>query len=292
MRRAAWAAGLSICAGCWVVAGGAHAQEPAGAPAAETPAAPAAKGGTAAPTGADADIAAASDEPGNQPTEPRFADANSDRVVLFSTAETHPKGTFFFSDYELFLLQFGYAITDGLQIALSGVPPIIKKQPYFFDLSVKGNVLRSDYVRVAVIGAGTAVLVPEASPSSLFGARANGVAQLCFEKLCRSSFSFNAGTFLNSESNVIIPITLAGGAVLHASNLVKFLVEPAYALVVGEGVTDQPEGFLIDYGVRLSGKNFGFDLAFLLPVGAGEDSPFILGVPWLALTYRTDGAAR
>jgi hypothetical protein len=236
--------------------------------------------------------AAGSDEPGNRPGEPRFEDANSDRVILFSTAETHPKGTFFFSDYEIFLLQFGYALTDEIQIALSGVPPIVEDQPYFFDLSLKGNVLRTDEVRLALIGAGTAVLLPDTDPDSFYGVRANVVSQFCFESLCRSSFSLNVGTFLNSESNAVVPITLAGGLVLHASSLVKFMVEPTYALGIGEGVEDQPEGFLLNYGIRLSGTHFGFDLAFLRPIGTGDDGPFILGVPWLALTYRTSGDAR
>jgi hypothetical protein len=240
------------------------------------------------------DVPAARDdtagEPGDRNGEARFHDANADHVVLFSTAETHPKGTFYFSDYELVLLQAGYAITDGLQVSLTGVPPLLKNQPYFFDLAFKGNLLRTEVLRLAIIGAGTAVVVPDSDPSSLFGARANGVAQFCFEGLCKHSFSFNVGTFINSESNVVVPITLAGGLVVQASSLVKLLLEPAYALAVGKGVESQPEGFLLSYGLRLSGEHFGFDLAFIRPFGA--DSPFILGVPWVAFTYRTSGDKR
>lgn len=307
MRRSHWVVRVFMFGGLCLGASPLAAQEPdppaspepaADAPAADsaTPTAAAAPptkpSTTSAPATDPAVETAGRDEPGDRPGEPRFDDANSDRVILFSTAETHPKGTFFFSDYEIFLLQFGYAITDEIQIALSGVPPIIEDQPYFFDLSLKGTVLRSDWVRLGIIGAGTAILLPDANPDSLFGVRANGVAQLCFERLCRSSFSFNAGTFLNSESNAIVPITLAGGVVLRASNLVKFLLEPAYSLAIGDGVEDQPEGFLLNYGIRLSGTHFGFDLAFLRPIGTGEDGGFILGVPWLALTYRTSGDER
>ncbi len=231
-----------------------------------------------------------SDEPGFRQGEPRLTDANVDRTILFSTAETHPKGTFFFSDYELVLLQFGYAITDDLQLSVSGLPPIIKNQPYFLDLALKANFFRSDVVRLAVIGAGTVAFLPDSDPSTYFGARLNGVAQFCFDRVCRSSFSFNAGTFVNSESNLVVPITLAGGFVFHVSDLVKILAEPAYAIGVGKGVSGQPDGFLFDYGVRLSADHFGFDLAFLRPIGAGtEDFPVILGLPWVAFTYRTSG---
>lgn len=242
---------------------------------------------TGAPTANQDDTAG---EPGDRKGEARFHDANADHVVLFSTAETHPKGTFYFSDYELILLQAGYAITDSVQLSFTGVPPLVKNQPYFFDLAVKGNLLRTDAVRLALIGAGTVVVAPKADPNSLLGARVNGVSQFCFESLCRSSFSLNVGTFINSESNKIIPITLGGGLVVHASELVKLLFEPAYALAVGDGVENQPEGFLLNYGIRLSGERFGFDLAFIRPFGG--ESPFILGVPWVAFTYRTSGDTR
>ncbi|HSU40290.1 MAG TPA: hypothetical protein VLJ38_12010 [Polyangiaceae bacterium] len=246
-------------------------------------AAPAAAAPNAADTAKPIDGA-----PGTRADEPRFNDANADRAILFSTAETHPKGTFFFSDYELILLQFGYAFTDNLQLTLTGVPPIISQQPYFFDLALKWNFLRTDVVRAAVIGSGMAAFTGQSEePNSLFGVRLNGVSQFCFETSCKSSFSFNVGTFLNNQSNEVIPITLAGGLIVHVSRVVKLLLEPAYALVVGSGVENQPEGFLLDYGLRLSGNHFGFDLAFIRPFAT--DSPFILGVPYVAFTYRTSG---
>jgi hypothetical protein len=257
--------------------------EPAAADAAaETPAA------AAAPKPANQPAAApvTSTEPGKNREEPRFKDANADRVIIFSTAETHPEGTFFFTDHELIVLQFGYAFTDEIQLSLSGVPPLVKNQPYFFDLAFKAAVLRTEVFRLALIGAGTIVIVPDADPSSFFGARANAVGQFCFEKLCRHSFSLNVGTFVNTESNTVVPITLAGGTVIQASDLVKFLVEPAYVLAVGEGVESQPEGFLLNYGIRLSGRQFGFDIAFLRPF-YDEDIPLIMGIPWVAFTYRT-----
>jgi hypothetical protein len=259
------------------------ASEPASAEGStETPAA------AAAPKPATPDEAtpATSTEPGKNREEPRFKDANADRVILFSTAETHPEGTFFFTDHELILLQFGYAFTDEIQLSLSGVPPLVKNQPYFFDLAFKAALLRTEVFRLALIGAATIVILPDEDPGSFLGARGNAVGQFCFEALCRHSFSLNVGTFVNSESNTFVPITLAGGTVIQASDLVKFLVEPAYALAVGEGVESQPEGFLLNYGIRLSGRQFGFDIAFLRPF-FGEDIPLIMGFPWVAFTYRT-----
>src|ERR1019366_2987154 len=80
------------------------------------------------PPGAPPPPAAAPDPPApsGEPGDLRFRDANADRVILGSTAETHPKGTFFISDYEILLLQVGYAITDQLQVSVTGIPPLIQ----------------------------------------------------------------------------------------------------------------------------------------------------------------------
>src|SRR5207249_1867311 len=91
--------------------------------------------------------------PGESANDIRFTDAHADRVVLGSTAETHPQGTFFFSDYEVILLQFGYAVTDSLQLSVAGLPPLAKEQPYFFDFGLKLNVARTDVFRAALLGA-------------------------------------------------------------------------------------------------------------------------------------------
>src|SRR5579862_4827741 len=51
-------------------------------------------------------------------------DPQADRGVVLPTAYTHPKGTFFVSNYDIVLSQLGYAFTDDTQISLTGVPPI------------------------------------------------------------------------------------------------------------------------------------------------------------------------
>ncbi len=224
---------------------------------------------------------------GASPLDTRYADANSDRVILYSTAETHPAGTFYFSDYEIVLLQLGYAITDHLQISLTGVPPLVDKQPYFFDLTAKLNLYRGDTFRAALQLAGDGLYVPQTSPSSLFGVRAGAIGQFCLQAGCLSSLTLNAGTFINNRANDLVPVYLAAGLIFHLSDLVKLMVEPNYAVAIGNGKIDGPTGFLLNYGIRLSGKQFGFDLAFVRPIGADSGS-LVLGVPVLSFTYRTD----
>ncbi len=229
----------------------------------------------------------------------RFRDAHADRVILGSTAETHPKGTFFFSDYEILLLQFGYALTDELQVAIAGVPPIVKDQPYYFDFGLKLNLVRGDVFRAAVTG-GLDVVTSGGSGNNsgpYYGGRFGAIGQFCFEKTCRSSVSINAGTLLTSGADQVLPVYGAAGFVGKVSPLVSLMAEPAMVGALGTGSSNITSGafFAFDYGVRLSGKNFGVDITFIEPVAATTgtfNNPFILGYPFVAFTYRTDGDAR
>ncbi len=213
-------------------------------------------------------------------------DANADRVILMSTAETHPAGTFFFTDYELVLLQFGYAITDQFQIALTGLPPLVEDQPYFFDLTAKLNLTRGPVFRAAAMGAFE--LVFDDDGDALYGFRAGGVGQFCFVATCQSSVSINLFTFFNDDIDDYFPVIASAGLSAHLSDLFSILVEPIYAFVIGDRTVGL-DGFILNYGIRLSGDVWGLDITLIRPIGEDfNDSELILGVPWLSFTYRTD----
>ena len=228
----------------------------------------------------------------------RFRDANADRVILGSTAETHPKGTIFFSDYEILLLQVGYAITDEFQLSLTGIPPILQNQPYYFDFGAKLNLLRGESFRAAINGGFDIVTTGgTGSGGPYYGGRLGAIGQICFNPTCRSSLSLNLGTILTSGVNEVLPIYGSAGFIVNLSKLVSLLAEPALLGALGTGATNIGAGafFAVDYGVRLSTANFGVDLTFIEPVAAttgGFSNPFILGYPFVVFTYRTDGDTR
>jgi hypothetical protein len=232
--------------------------------------------------------------PPNKLDDVRVVVAHVDRVVFGSTAETHPQGTFFFTDYEILLLQFGYAVTDELQLSIAGLPPIVKDQPYFFDFGLKLNVVRGDVFRAALKGALDVVTTGGSGSNTgpYWGGRIGGVGQLCFELTCRSSLSLDGGALITSGAKDVLPIYGALGAIVKVSSLVSLLPALLGALGTGSGNVDSGAFFFLDYGVRLSGKNFGVDLTVIKPLAMTTgtfNDPFILGYPYVVFTYRTDG---
>jgi hypothetical protein len=243
---------------------------------------------------ADESSAAAASSPEPSFDDVRYRDAHADRVILGSTAETHPAGTFFFTDYEILFMQIGYALNDAVQISLGGVPPFVRDQPYFFDFGLKVNVLRTAAFRAAFTGAVDVATDGSTESHTILVGRVGAVGQLCFDDHCRSSLSANVGAGVASDSTVgIYPVYGSLGLIANVSPLVSFLIEPALAGVVptnnnGSGGA----GFLFSYGLRIAGPRFGVDLTMGKPVavtGDSLDNTFILGYPFVAFTYRTDG---
>jgi hypothetical protein len=235
--------------------------------------------------------------PGGSFDDVRYRDANADRVILGSTAETHPAGTFFFTDYEIALLQIGYALTDVIQISAAAVPPFVKDQPYLVDFGIKVNVARTAAFRAAITGAFDVVTDGNSADQAFLGGRFGAVGQFCFDDHCRSSLSANIEMVVGSDTDQTLPLYGSLGLIVNVSPLVSLLAEPvlAGAVATGDNTSDGGGVFAFDYGVRLSGPKFGVDLTFVEPVALTSgtfDNPFILGYPFAAFTYRTDGTLR
>ena len=207
----------------------------------------------------------------------RYADAHVDRVVFFPTAETHPEGTFYFSSYEIVLLQAGYAVSDRTQVTLTAMPPLRTETILPFDLSVKTVVARAPQFRVALLGSVSGISGTDIGTGVV--GRAGGVVQLCFDWTCRSSVSLGTQVLLLGPA---IFVGNAAGVVVRASEHVSLLLEADAAIPIGS-VGNEFNGIAIAPGVRFTGEHFALDLAFahaLDPLGGPS-------LPFLAATYRT-----
>jgi hypothetical protein len=223
----------------------------------------------------------------------RYQDANEDRVILGSTGETHPEGTFFISDYELVLLQLGYAFTDDFQMSVSLVPPFVKDQPYLMDLGFKINVVRTETSRIALTGALDFVSDGQSQDTPVFIGRVGGVAQFCFDTHCRSSTSFNLALgYTSSDQESFVPVLGTISVIAGISRLVSFLAEPSVLALHTNRNGDGGAVLGISYGFRIAGPRFGVDLTMVAPVAftnGDTDTGSILGYPFVAFTYRTEG---
>ncbi len=226
------------------------------------------------------------------PAELRRDDAHADHVILGPTAFTAPRGSVYFSDSELFVVQGGVAVTDELQLTLTTLLPLIEGQPFFADLSAKYAFLKTPRFHMA--GIASLLLVSDGDIDERFGlGRATVVATGCITENCYVAASASAMLWLSPDLARVVPVTLNVGLTARLVGVFSLLAEANFLAAIGDlsgarSVDVFERGALFGYGMRFSSANFGFDLTFVKPVISGSDDIFVLGLPWLSFTYRTD----
>ncbi|MGC4064449.1 MAG: hypothetical protein QM784_07360 [Polyangiaceae bacterium] len=213
----------------------------------------------------------------------REVDANVDRLVLMPTAETHPKGRLYFSAYEVVFWQLGYAFTDHVQATITSWPYVVRDQVFFVDGTVKANFLRTDLLRLAVLGGATYAAEDDGDDATTI--RGGVLGQLCVTAGCWTSIS---GGIIGWKEVGGSEDSLWTGGIGLTSKLSKnigILLEVDSATGRDNGDPDLADFALLNYGLRFSGRTMGVDIAMVKPMPTHE---FVLGLPWISFTYRTD----
>lgn len=232
----------------------------------------------------------------------RHTSAHADRVLLAPTAETHPGGTLFASSYELVIVEAGYAFSDRLQAEITGVP-FVPSEFAIAELTLKANVLRSRWLRAAVLTSMAWVSArsgddPDADASGrrqmVFG-RVGATLQLCFELRCRTSLSVSSTVFAHAETDLLWPIGMGAGFTARLNDTFSLLIETTGIFNASKdfGVIPLPL-FVLGYALRInSSRHWALDLGFVRPMQSddarrvgGPDILDVLGVPVYAFTYR------
>jgi len=221
----------------------------------------------------------------------RHTAAPADRVLLVPTAETHPQGTVFASDYDILVLALGYAVTDRVQVSLTGTTD---GHGGFADLDLKANLLRSRFVRLAALTSIDFVHTRQGE-DVLFG-RAGASGQLCFDLECATSFTLHAMIVAHDQPDTLLPVGLGAGFIARAGRDVSLLLE--YDMLVNASrdldFIDLPV-YAVAYGVRIraASARATVDVAFLRRMQSDTSVRLqppalfdLLGVPLLAFTYR------
>ncbi len=217
----------------------------------------------------------------NEPTPaatsaPDPGDAHADRVIVLPTAYTHPQGTFFVSDYEIVLVQAGYAITDRTQFSLTVTPPF-EGGIVGNDVTVKTAVHRGQLVRAAVMASITGLAGN--GIGLLYVGRVGGVVQLCTDPMCESSFSIGSNVTLAGP--VLLAFNGVGG-VFRVARRLSLLLEVDTVTPLGREV-GTANGFAFGFGIRFPWRSAAIDLAFIHGRSGSGDKGTI---PFLAATYR------
>jgi hypothetical protein len=216
-------------------------------------------------------------------------DPNVDRGFLLPTAMTQPKGSVTYNNYELLIHGLTYGITDHTQVSFGVLAPVVKEMPFVGTASLKTRVVDAGRFHLALQASATLA----GSDLGLLGAGVLG--SYCLSDDCASLLNASAGyqfgaPFSQDFQNGHL-VTYGAGLIQRLGDHVKLLVEVGSAMsATNEGDAsngvDHLPGLVLNYGVRFHGSKLAADVGFIRPIVDGIDDPFILGIPFLNVSYR------
>ncbi len=212
-------------------------------------------------------------------------DANIGRTWLSPTGLMAPKGTWSFSDWELFFIGASYAPTDDTSVSAMTIIPLSSDMPFLGMFTGKARVVHQPRVHVALQA--TAFVALDDDDNYVAG-NLGGVATYCTSADCASNVSAFAGVGLVEDSGAAVPLTFSASVVQRLGKRVKLVLEADTGAVVGNYDSEIADGFLLWYGLRFHSANIGVDLGLVKPIyeGSADDELLPLGFPMLSFQYR------
>jgi hypothetical protein len=220
------------------------------------------------------------------------ADPNIDRGFILPTAMNQPAGSGTYNNYELLLHGFTYGITNRAQFTVTVLSPIVKDMPFLGIAAIKGQVVALPRFYLALQGsAGFFHTLGGSGQSDGAGTVGGGAfATACLREDCSSLLTGSATyqlMFDGSSSNNTAQMVVYGGSIVHAvSPHVKVLGEVASAAGKVGGDYDNLSGALVSYGVRFHNSSLASDVGFMKPIVASGSDDFLLGLPFVNVSYR------
>ena len=226
------------------------------------------------------------------------ADPNIDRAFIQPTAMTQPAGTLTYNNYELLLHGLTYGITDKLQTSVTVLAPIVRDMPLLGVASAKWQFLSTPRFHLALQGSATFVHVATGNiddsgttSNNAYLVGAGAFASYCLREDCSSLASLNATYQLGFSGNGggTAQAIIYGASIVHrVAPHVKLLgeVTSMAATTVADTGFDNISGALVSYGVRLHTTKIAGDIGFIRPVGSSGSDPFLLGLPFISVSYR------
>jgi hypothetical protein len=192
----------------------------------------------------------------------------ADQEMIFSpTAYTMPQGNAYFTDYEILLLNYTYAITHTTHIGIFTMFPMIESFTETITLGIKQNYFRSKFLQFAAYSSftpgsqsliiGNAVSIGQVNN----GATINVVYTTVFDNSTDGGFGFSLSYRYDPSENTSV------------------LAEFDY----GFGAFDETPS-LLTIAFRLRSTHLAWELGGMRPLTSGSESSLIL-FPILKATY-------
>lgn len=210
-------------------------------------------------------------------------DPNIDRGFLLPTAETQPRGSITFNDYELFITGLTVGVTDDLQLSATTILPMFEDMPLVATGSGKVRLVNAGRLRVAAHGS---VTVVTADGEAAYLSTVGGTGSVCLDDGCHSMLSATLGAMGAAGDDAD-----GEAAVYYGASLVQKIAPRAKLLLELAGASadltsDASERIeALNYGIRFYGPNLAADVGFVRPLGL-EDDELVMGVPFVNLSYR------
>lgn len=192
-----------------------------------------------------------------QETETTFQAADQSLLVL-PTAYTMPKNKHTFTNYEIFIVQYAYGLTDRTHLSIGMPFPIFVEAFEYSALGVKQNYLRYGKLQAAA----TLTWFPKAEGLGLMNIVSYGTPQ--------ASAHTHVGVVMSYEE-IADGAFLALGGLVNVSKRIALISE---LMTVTEAM-DEEGGQLFTVGVRFKGEKLSWDLGGFRPF-TGDTGGFLL----------------
>lgn len=199
-----------------------------------------------------------------QEMDAQFKAADQSLMVI-PTAYTMPKGASTFTDYEIFIVQYAYGLTDRTHLSIGMPFPIVAEAFQYSALGVKQNYLKYDKLQCAA----TFTWMPKAEGGALSNIISYGTEKASVHGFIGISFDYEK---INSGS------VLALGGIVDVSQRVALMSE----VLTYSALLEEEANGLLTLGVRLKGNRMSWDLGGFRPLSG--DSGDLLLIPLLKLT--------
>jgi len=196
-----------------------------------------------------------------------FPDPDQNTIMFCPTPATLPKGAAYFRDFELFLLNVGYGVTDALDLSFGTLFPV-SAELFMLSTGAKWRLVDRDSSGIGLALTGSFTLLDETT----FGAF-GGVAGIGNR---RNSLNLSVNRTYDDDGDAETVFIVGGDAQMGRRN--KIFAEYFSSSALLEDEDDDLSGF-INIGFRFFGERHSFSLSGFRPLG--EDMGSLVAFPMI-----------